>query len=467
MNFIVIVSDTYRYDNLAIGGGRARTLDLDRFITQANLFENYYVSSFPTIPNRTDCITGRYTFPFHGWQSIDPEAMVLAQCLGDAGYVSQLLCDTPHLMRGATWFHRGFTSACAIRGQEGDLPFLRMNVPLRKTVPDRTTDRTITRFGDYSLPDIHTWAHNEWVWEEDRYCCQTARLASKWLEMNYNHDGFLLWVDMFDPHEPWDPPEYLVRWFDDSGYDGPPMIHPNYALATHYTDEELCNLNAHYLAEASLVSKWIGHILRKAEELGLMENTAIIFTTDHGHYLGEHGWVGKENRDPTDPRRCTLFREITHIPFVIHVPGVPGGRVFPEIVQPVDLMPTILDLAGAPIPEGVHGVSLAPLLRGEGGWERKYAFSSFALLDDTDNKKPFPSVTDGRYSYSPRGQYDEPELHDLAADPGELQNIARDEPQVVQQMHDALREFLSSLGTPPGRVTSISQSREQSDQGKA
>ena len=70
------------------------------------------------------------------------------------------------------------------------------------------------------MADLHTWTNSEWVWEEDRFCARTARLASKWLELNYEQDGFLLWVDMFDPHEPWDPPEYMVRWFDSSDYDG-------------------------------------------------------------------------------------------------------------------------------------------------------------------------------------------------------------------------------------------------------
>ena len=455
MNLIVIVSDSYRYDNLAVGGGRARTPELDAFIARASLFENAYISSFPTIPNRTDCITGRYTFPFHGWQPIDPTVPVLAGLLSEAGYVTQLLCDTPHLMKGSTWFDRGFDAAYGIRGQEGDCPFTRMNVPLRKVMPDAKTDRSIIRFGDYNLADVHTWSHHEWVWEEDRYCAQTCRLVSKWLELNCEQDGFFLWVDLFDPHEPWDPPEYLVRMFDDSGYDGVPMVHPNYALASHYSEAELRNLRAHYLAEATLVSKWVGHILRKIEELGLLENSAVVFTSDHGHYLGEHGWVGKENRDPADPRRCALYRELTHIPLAIHAPGIAGGKTHGEVVQPTDLLPTLSELAGAPAPEDIHGRSLMPLLEGRGGWDRRYAYSSFALQDDTATKKPFPTVTDGRYSYTPRGVDDTPELHDLSQDPGEERNAVNEQPEVAREMHEALVAFLTQVGTDEGRVRSL------------
>lgn len=457
MNLVVIVSDTFRYDNLSVGGGKARTPELDAFAAGAHLFENYYISSFPTIPNRTDAFTGRYSFPFHGWQALDQEIPVLAAQLSQNGYATQLLCDTPHLMRGAMWVDRGFTASYVTRGQEGSCHFTKMNQPLRKMMPDDKVDRSFVRYGDFNLADIHSWTNNDWVWEEDRFCARTARLASKWLELNCEYDGFMLWVDMFDPHEPWDPPEYMVRWFDDSGYDGIPMIHPNYALASHYTEAELRNLNAHYRAEASLVSKWVGHIIRKIEDLGLMENTAVVFTTDHGHYLGEHGWVGKENRDPADPRRCTLFRELAHVPLIVHVPGTEGGRVHSEVVQPVDLMPTLLDLAGTPLSDLVHGHSIVPLLRGEASWPRQYAYSSFALADDTDHKKPFPTVTDGQYSYTPRGQYDGPELYDLASDPGEMHNIAPEEPDVACDMHQALVDFLQDLGTPAGRVKSIGE----------
>ena len=453
MNLIVIVSDTYRYDNLAVGGGKARTPELDRFVSQANLFENCYVSSFPTLPNRTDAFTGRYSFPFHGWQPLDRDVPTLSSYLSASGYVCQLICDTPHLMSGANWYHRGFSGAHVLRGQEGDTYFTRMNQPLRKLMPDDKVDRTHLGFGGYSLADRHAWTNSEWVWEEDRFCARTSREVCMWLELNSEQDGFLLWVDMFDPHEPWDPPEYMVRWFDDSGYDGPPMIHPRYGMASHYTEAELVNMRAHYLAEASLVSKWVGHILRKIEDLGLMGNTAVVFTTDHGHYIGEHNWVGKVNRDEADPRRCILYRELSHIPLVVHVPGVQGGRVFPEIVQPPDLMPTLLELAGLHAPADVHGQSLLGLLQGRDGWRRRYAFSSFALTDHLDHREALPGVTDGRYSYYPRGVENTPELYELSSDPGENHSVVSDNPSQAREMHSDLVRFLRNIGTAEERIS--------------
>ena len=101
MNIIVLVSDTFRYDYLGCNGnGWIGTAALDRLAGRAVSFDRHYLSSFPTIPNRTDLFTGRYTFPFHGWKPLDPGLPVLSTIFGAAGYQSQLICDTPHLDEG-------------------------------------------------------------------------------------------------------------------------------------------------------------------------------------------------------------------------------------------------------------------------------------------------------------------------------------------------------------------------------
>ena len=86
----------------------------------------------------------------------------------------------------------------------------------------------------------------------------------EWLEENYLYEPFLLWVDFFDPHEPWDPPEYMVRKYDPD-YTGTPMLHPNYGKADDYTPEELRNLRAHYCAESELVDRWVGRIIENLD----------------------------------------------------------------------------------------------------------------------------------------------------------------------------------------------------------
>jgi arylsulfatase A-like enzyme len=452
MNLIVLVSDTFRYDYLGCNGNNwIGTHNLDRFAKRAVNFDRHYLSSFPTIPNRTDLFTGRYSFPFHGWKPLDPHIPVMSTVLGGAGYQSQLICDTPHMMKGTHNFDRGFDGAYWIRGQEGDKPLLKGNLPPRVEVPvdGRTrVDKHLrdTRFGN--LATLHSWTNRDWAWEEDRFCVQTARTTSRWLEENRGCEPFALWVDFFDVHEPWDPPEYLVQRYDTSGYDGPPMIHPNYGPASAYSKKELANLKAHYAAEAYLVDKWIGHVLQKIEELGLFDDSVVVFTSDHGMLLGEHNRTGKSNIHPDDTRVWPLYQEISHIPLMVSAPGVKTRRV-KELTQSVDLLPTLLDLAKIKAPAmDMHGHSLTPLMCGAAAsnkakWPRQYAFSSTFLRNGG------PTVTDKRWTYISYGEKDgKPELYDLKNDPGQKKNLINKEPKVVRRMQRALADFLAKVGTP-------------------
>ena len=453
MNIIVLVSDTFRYDYLGCNGNRwIGTEELDRFARRAVCFDRHYLSSFPTIPNRTDLFTGRFSFPFHGWQPLDRQVPVMSSLFGDAGYQSQLICDTPHLMGRGHHFDRGFTGACWIRGQEGDRPLLKGNLPPRLRVPVDGKTRVDPHMRDTkwgNLATLHTQTNRDWAWEEDRFCVQTARTASRWLEENWDAPPFLLWVDFFDVHEPWDPPEYLVARYDRSGYDGPPMIHPNYGPASAYSKKELANLAAHYAAELFLVNKWVGHVLRKIEELSLFDDTIVVFTSDHGMFLGEHNRTGKSNIHPQDKRIWPLYRELTHIPLMIAAPGVEGGRRVGEITQSVDLLPTLLDIARVGSGELVmHGHSLRPLLGAGGGkgkvaWPRKYAFSSTFLRNGG------PTVTDRRWTFVAYGEKGgRPELYDMKEDPAQRRNVIRRHPTVARRMARALRGFLQELETP-------------------
>ena len=448
MNVIVLVSDTFRYDYLGCNGNDWMGTDaLDRFADRAVCFDQHYLSSFPTIPNRTDLFTGRYSFPFHPWKPLDREAPVLSTIFGANGYQSQLICDTPHLMSREAFFNRGFDGAYWIRGQEGDKPLLKGNLEPRVDVPADARTRVDnnmrnTRFGN--LATLHTWTNRDWAWEEDRFCVQTARTVSRWLEENHDMNPFLLWVDFFDVHEPWDPPEYLVRRYDRPGYDGPPMIHP-YGKASVYTRRELANLKAHYAAEAYLVIKWIGSVLTKIEELGLFEDSIVVFTSDHGMFVGEHNRTGKTNIHPDDERVWPLYQELSHIPLMVSAPRVSGGRRVGELTQSVDLLPTLMDLAGVKHKNlEMHGHSLRPLLRGDTkDWPRKYAFSSPFI------RTGGPTVTDKRWTYISYGEKGgKPELYDLKSDPGQKKNVIRKYPGVTRRMQKALSDFLSGIGTP-------------------
>jgi len=453
MNIILLVSDTFRYDNLFDRAAMpVRTPQLDRFCERAVSLSHMYAASFPTIPQRTDLTTGRFGWPWYPWQDrLKSSRNHLPEILGQQGYVSQLLCDCPHLFR--SHFNVGFTAAHAIRGQEGDVFFLRMNHPIEEVMPPEKNRGDRFYWGN-RLSDLSAWMHRDWRGEEDRFPPRTAALTAEWLEENYRHHPLFLWVDFFDPHEPWDPPEYMVRRYD-GDYDGTPMIHPNYGKASDYTPAELRNLRAHYCAEAELVDRWVGRVIDKIDDLALWDNSLVVFTSDHGISLGEHNRTGKSNINDGDDRRWPLYGEIAHIPFLIAAPGLEGGRTVDALVQPPDILPTLLDLAGleATPPEPFHGRSFAPLLRGESAEPLRDCAVCASFLRPAEDgrispKAVTPVLYTRQWAYAPIGPYGERELYEVENDPHCETNIIDKHAEAAAELHGRLLRWMRELDAP-------------------
>jgi len=454
MRIIVIVSDTYRYDNLDNPG--KTTPNLNEFAGTSSFFSNCYVSSFPTIPHRNDLMTGRYSFPFHDWAPLRTDEITLAQLLYKNRYFTQLIADTPHLVKRGYNYDIGFVGYHWERGQEGDIPFTRYNHEIKSVIPaDKTRGAADPFFPEKAIVDLHRWTNWWWKGEEDRFAPRTAKKAMDWLENNHKCRDFLLWVDFFDPHEPWDPPEDLVRLYDPD-YKGIPMMHPNYGPADAYTPEELRNLSAHYRAEAALVDKCIGRVIRKIRELEIYDDSLIIFTSDHGMYLGEHNYTGKSNLCETGaPGPWPLYNEVTHVPLIIHLPGQKSRRDYTEIVQPPDIMPTILDISGIREKTEIHGSSLAPVFK-NGKWPRKYAFSSPALKDDPENELPVTTVSDTEWTLIAGGRKGQkPRLFNLREDPAQEHDVLEKNSKKAGEMAAALVKFLESLDTENTKIEAL------------
>jgi arylsulfatase A-like enzyme len=461
VNIILIISDTFRYDNFFDRANwlPVRTPELDRFSERAVSLTNHWVSSFPTIPHRTDVTTGRFGWPWYPWQDRRQSSPNhLPDMLRNAGYVSQLICDCPHLFK--TGFQFGFDAALHTRGQEGDVFFTRMNRPLTEVMPrekTRLTGRlgTLQKQTDYGLVSLAHWSNPFWYREIDRFAPRTANLAIEWLEENYQHDGFFLWADFFDPHEPWDPPEYMVRRYDPD-YDGPPMLHPNYGPSAAYTHAELQNLRAHYCAEAEMVDRWIGRVLQKIDDLGLWDNSIVVFTTDHGFSIGDHARAGKSNICPEDERNWPIYPEVAHIPFLVAAPGVAGGREIDALLQPPDIAPTLFDLAGVAVepPEPFHGVSFAPMLRGDDQEPPRdfVVAGTFGRFDyDTiPARATTPMVYTKRWAYAPIGAGGGRELYDLTTDADCETNVAGANAAVCDELHARLVGWLTEIDAPEG-----------------
>ena len=460
LNIILIISDTFRYDNLFDRAAMpVRTPHLDAFAERAVSLERMYTGSFPTIPQRTDLTTGRCGWPWYGWQPLaDSSPNNLPALLAGGGFVSQLICDCPHLFNSG--FQHTFNGAVAVRGQEGDQPFLRMNHPITEQLPPEKT-RSGSHFQGRNLADLHHWTNMYWRKEEDCFPPRTAGLAVEWLEENYRFDPFLLWVDFFDPHEPWDPPEYMVRHYDPD-YRGTAMVHPNYGKATDYTDEELRNLRAHYCAEAELVDRWVGRVLQKIDDLALWDNSIVIFTTDHGMSIGEHNRTGKTNINVRDDRYWPLYPETAHIPFMVAAPGLEGGKSVMAPLQPMDILPTLLDMVGLEIdpPQPFHGQSFAPLLRGdtEAPVRQSAVCGSFLRLEDDGTiarESTTPVLYAGQWAYVPVGADGERELYDLDLDPYAEDDIAAANGDTVQRLHAELIAELQKLDAPASLIAAL------------
>lgn len=142
---------------------------------------------------------------------------------------------------------------------------------------------------------------------------------------------FFLYIDFFDPHEPWDPPRRYIDLYD-AGYSGEEVTYPLYGPCDYLTKDELEHCRAMYAGEATLVDNWIGRVLEKVDSLGLYEDTAIIFTSDHGFYLGEHGLIGKSIIIGDFYGSAPMYEEVAHIPLFIRLPdGLKQEEIQPSM----------------------------------------------------------------------------------------------------------------------------------------
>ena len=344
-----------------------------------------------------------------------------------------------------------------------------MNDPISRVVPLEKT-RNQTTFGDSTLLDLHRWTNRDFLYEADAFPAKTAGTAIRWLEENCANGPFSLWVDFFDPHEPWDPPEYLVKRYDPN-YTGTPMLHPNYGPASAYTSEELHNLWAHYAAEAELTDRYIGRVLQKIDDLQLWEESIVVVLSDHGMSLGEHGRTGKSNICETDDRYWPIYPEIGHTLFLVAGSDIPKGQSLDLIAQPVDIMPTLCDLAGTSVEPKVpfDGLSFADAVLNSTSKHREYAISGSHIRAEGGNRPrraTTPFLVTDRWGYAPVGAYGKHELYDLSIDSLAANDLADDNQATVKELHSLLRLTFWNMG--PQQIFSLSgkQPRRRASKGE-
>ncbi len=445
MNVIWIVADTFRRDHVgAYGHPYIRTPVLDALAAKGTRFDRHYIAGFPTMPTRADHATGRWAMSFMRWEPLPDGVTTLAQLLAGEGIHTAAVADTPFYWRHGMNYDRGFQTFFTVQGQEGS--------------PTR-----VARIGHHESRDLVAW----WRKESDRNVAQTMIRAGDWLERHYKED-FFLYVDTWDPHEPWDAPAYYTELYMPD-YDGE-VVQPIYA---HWRDDPDFNearvdkAHATYCGEITMVDTWAGYLLRKVENMGLAENTAIIFTSDHGFYFGEHGGkFGKmtfaKREDGTLYRHgdldskwefSPLYEELTALPLLIRVPGVPSGT-YDGLSSAIDVMPTVLDIFGHAVPDWVEGRSLLPAMKNGSVTGRDYTVSTIPFANPGDPVRSVDNIsrqlqagvvstiTSGEWTllYSPDPGLSE--LYHLASDPGQGANVIGNNVSTARDHHAMLVDFM-------------------------
>jgi len=360
MNFIVICSDTFRYDHLGfLGSQSVLTPNLDKFARESASFSDFQLCSFPTVVNRIEVFSGRCAFPRVGWGPLPYHYPVLSQVFKRHGYTTALIADNVQMIKREYHFRRGFDFVKHVRGQYHDSWLPKNSPQINLACPTEKIDASPKRLARYR--------RNAYRYQQESTNATEIVFheAMSWLKNA--PQKFFLWIDSFDPHEPWDAPKkYLEKY--PWNKDGTEVIWPHSGRVDWwYSEVDLANMRSLYRAEVTQTDYWIGELLEQIRSAKLLENTVVIFCSDHGHYFGEHNMIGKFMKRGAD-RPTTIYEEIGHIPLLIRHPnGVAAGKTIPGLCQPQDLLPTLLDLARIPAVSWAEGNSLVPRLEGEPG----------------------------------------------------------------------------------------------------
>ncbi len=184
-------------------------------------------------------------------------------------------------------------------------------------------------------------------------------------------------------------------------------------------------LQAAYYAMIKLIDDQVGRILDALEETGQRENTVIIFMSDHGEMLGDHGLIQKG---------CRFYEGLVRVPLIWVWPGkIAAGRQYSDLVELTDIAPTLLELAGERVPDAMQGKSLMPMLTGEAeeGLHREWVRCEYYDALDMPDGTYATMYRDGRYKLTVYHGHNLGELYDLVEDPNEFCDLW-DDPEYVE-----------------------------------
>jgi len=483
LNVIVIMADSWRFDYIGCyGNDWIKTPNIDKFAQDSILFENAYAEGCPTVPTRKSLFTGRYTLPVCGWSSLQPKDVVITDLLWNEHVRSALISDTGVMHSPGYGYERGFDYIHILRGQQWD-PFYR-NIPTNLDImkyhkpvwdPNSKKRKIETHFSLFTRRETQDYLsfHQTWKGEHDQMVARVMNAAIDYLETKYDktHPLFL-WIDSFDPHEPWDPPSVWdpdIDYLYDPGYEGIEVINPVATYVDGYlTEAESHHVRMLYAEKITMVDRWIGKVLENLKERDLYEDSLIIFLSDHGEPLGN----GKHGHGIIRKCRPWPYEELSHIPLMIHHPDGLKGRIS-AFVETVDIAPTIMDFFNLKKQQKhMQGHSLIPLMKGELQKIRDFAISGYfnfswsiiqkdcSYIHWLDQKNIGAHQVSSMYGWSElkedksvwtctTGSISETpitdELYTRQKDPYQLDNIIENHPDLAKELHQRLRNYLLQL----------------------
>lgn len=245
---------------------------------------------------------------------------------------------------------------------------------------------------------------------------------------------FFAYVHTAEPHMPYIPPPRLLRLFEE-GYEGKVTGYygGEHGFRHATSPEDMAHVNALYDAEVRLADEALGKMLARLEERGLLENTFVIVTSDHGEELRDHGgWRHGHS----------AYDELLRVPLIMSGPGLPAGRRLKELVTLLDVAPTILELTGTPIPEAFQGTGQLDLITGR----RPEVLEGKAIFTRTTEAPARAVMIQDRWKciFTEGGAV---ELYDLEDDPGETRDLAEVEEERATALFARLRGWMEGSAT--------------------
>jgi arylsulfatase A-like enzyme len=479
MNVIVVVCNSLHLGFLgAYGNAWIETPCLDRLASEGVVFDHHFPENLTTLPTRRSWWTGRYGFadPEQGWTPLRPDERILPDLLWNQGVRTAFISDVPLLREVGLGYGRGFDEVIWVRGQGYD-PLVHPTDPRARHV--RLEDEPGLRLPPEDDPDFTLWK-SRWEQylrnravlrtdiEDNTGVARTVKTAIDWLDRRGGEkEPFLLWLDLFSPHGPWDPPQpyrdqYVMAEPDEfeageegdlveeSGEDEDEDINiqevaalidvPAGAVGDVLSEAELFRLRRTYAGTVTLIDHWLGILFEALGRMGRLDDTVVIFTSDQGEPLGEHGFVRRF--------RPWLHEELIHTPLIVRMPRARhGGIRHQALVQTVDLLPTVVSALGLPPlgddAEPIHGHDLLPLIRGESTKVRDYACLGMDVAEFAIRTHLWHLIVPAEHDPDePRS----PELFRKPEDRWDQNNVIEQHSEVADHLELTLRRFIEVIG---------------------